>query len=68
MKLKPYQYMILVHPPEGSANELEKTIILETDFVAAKDEANARLMAMRSSILLGYENKLDRVEVLVRPF
>ena len=60
-----FQIAVICHPEEKSKAPAELVVPIET--ILAKDEKVAALMAARK-IPESYNEKLDRVEVAVRPF
>lgn len=64
-KFKVFEYVIYFEPNNCDGNE--KPVILKRDIVLATDEKNALIAASRF-IPDEYENRLDEVKVLTRPF
>lgn len=64
MKLKVYEYMVLLHP---SDDEDVSRIIVDKKTVLGKDEKSVAMRATRE-IPTDYDDLLDQVEVVVRPF
>ena len=63
-----FQYAVLLHPTDKEKKEGGRTkIIVEVTTIVAKDEGEAGMRAARE-IADEYTDKLDRVEVAVRPF
>ena len=62
--VKLFQYVVVYHPKD---DEEPAQIVVELRTVLAKSKEAAALRAARE-IPLEYEEKLDRVEVAVRPF
>lgn len=70
MKLKLFEYAILLHPVENKdAKEVsEKTTVIKLPTVIlAKDDKQAGMLIARE-IPADYVDKLDQIEVIVRPF
>lgn len=69
MKLKLFEYVILLHPEDSEGNEIEKkTLVLkEVTRVLSKDEKQVGILAARD-IPTAHLDNLDRIEILVRPF
>lgn len=65
MKLRPFEFLVLLHPEEKSTDSSK--IIVEKQFVLAKDEKTAAMSATRA-IPKEYDADLDRAEIIVRPF
>lgn len=72
MAQKLYEYAVLFHPrptkkdrDEGA--ETSSTLITAPTAILAKDEKVAALVAARS-IPDKYSQKLDQVEIIIRPF
>jgi len=65
MKLRPFEYLVLLHPEEKSKDDSK--IIVEKQFVMSKDEKTAAMSATRA-IPVEFDKDLDRVEIIVRPF
>lgn len=71
MKLKLFEYAILLHPEE-SKDPKEKdtgktTVIKQPTVILAKDDKQAGMLIARE-IPDEYVDKLDQIEVIVRPF
>lgn len=69
MKLKLFEYVMLLHPltnKEGKADN-KTTILKDVTRVLAADEKQVGILAARNIPEDQIEN-LDRVEVIVRPF
>lgn len=69
MKLKLFQYAIVLHPEaneHGKFTENSK-MVKDPEFILAADEKQAGLLVARA-IPECHIDKLDRIEVLVRPF
>jgi hypothetical protein len=67
-KGKLYEYAIILHPGEEVKGKIGKTTLLnKINHVVARDEKQAAILAARE-IPENYLNRLDDVEVLVRPF
>jgi hypothetical protein len=63
-----FEFAIILHPTEDQANEgVSSKLLVAPKFVLAKDQAAATLLAARE-IPDDCLDKLDRVEVAVRPF
>lgn len=69
MKLKAFEYIVLLHPKRSAKGEEEgeTQIISERQLVLAKDDKMVAMKATRA-IDAKYENDLDRCEIIVRPF
>lgn len=69
MKLKPFEYIVLLHPAMDDDGKYKETtkIIVEKAFSLAKDDKTCAMMATRA-IPKEFDNDLDRVEIIVRPF
>jgi hypothetical protein len=69
MKLKPFEYLCLLHPKQDKDgnDDGDTKIIVEKKSVLAKDDKTVAMMATRS-IDSQYDNDLDRVEIIVKPF
>ena len=64
-----FQFAAIWLPTEKQAKEddMKPKLILEIQTILAKDEGQATLIAARR-IPKDYEEKLDQVQVIVRPF
>ena len=63
-----YQFAAVLHPTDKEAEAGKKSkLIVDVQTVVANDEKGAILMAAKS-IPDSYAEKLDQVEVVVRPF
>jgi hypothetical protein len=64
-----FQIVALLHPTEKEREETgtRSTILLPVECVIARDESEARLIAARK-LPQEATDKLDRVEIGVRPF
>ena len=69
MKLKVYEYLVLLHPEvDKDGDEVGKTSILkDVTRVLAKDDKQVGMLAARE-IPSDYLEQLERVEIIVRPF
>lgn len=68
MKMKLFEYAILLHPKEEKEKETGKTIVVSNPkTILAKDDKQAAMLIARE-IPADYIDKLDQVEVIVRPF
>lgn len=69
MKLKMFEYVMLLHPElDKEGKEVGKTTILkDVTRVLAKDDKQVGILAARDIPAENIEH-LDRVEILVRPF
>ena len=68
MRLKAFEYIVLLHPKKEDGKETGTTeLICERKFILAKDEQMAAMKATRE-IDAKYDNDLDRCEIVVRPF
>lgn len=72
MKKRPFEYIVLHHPKatdeqRKTNTEPDSTIIVDKTMVMAGDDRQAGLRAARS-IPQEFEEKLDEVEIIVRPF
>ena len=66
--MKFFQFAVALHPTESDRKAgLTSTVLVEVTTVLAKDAAQATLIAARAIPTLALD-KLDRVEVAVRPF
>ncbi len=68
MKATLYQYAILYHPapPKGEPSKPSEVIVPVTSVAAETDQAV--VMQAARQIPQEYADKLDRVEIAVRPF
>jgi hypothetical protein len=68
-----FEYAVLYHPVKASKKQSDNgdgattQIIIQPTTLLAKDDQIALLMAARS-IPAKYSQKLDRVEIVIRPF
>lgn len=74
MKQRLFQYAVLWHPKEQNKNDLtagapqEKSkIVVEPTIVLAGDEKSVGMLAAKK-IPDDYNDQLDQIEILVRPF
>lgn len=69
--MKLFEYAILLHPPEKKdekENDHTKTLIVKVPTtILAKDDKQAGMLIARE-IPEDYVDKLDQIEVIVRPF
>lgn len=69
MRLKLFEYAVLLHPKKNKKDEDEGDTVMIADrkVILAKDD---KMVAMRATreIDAKYENDLDRCEIIVRPF
>ena len=65
--MKLYQIAILAHEKNEDDKIIKTDIITDVKSVVAKDEKTAAMMAARL-IPSDYDDQLDNIEVLVRPF
>ena len=67
---KPFEIMILWHPTAKQADEdatLATKIVVEKEMVLSSSDKTAAILASKK-IPDEYNNQLDQLEVLVRPF
>jgi hypothetical protein len=69
---KLFEYAVLFHPKvvkdaQGNETQGPDTILTEPKFVLAKDEKEVAMRAARA-VPDSYLDKLDQVEIVVRPF
>jgi len=67
-----FEYAVLYHPKSTKKGEEEGTtkvseLIVDVKRVVAKDEKSVAIMAARD-IPPQYDDKLDQVEIAIRPF
>lgn len=70
MKMKLFEYAILLHPLEqkDSKEASEKTSVIKyPTVILARDDKQAGMLIARE-IPADYVDKLDQIEVIVRPF
>lgn len=69
MRLKPFEYIVLLHPEidKDGKDVGETKIIVDKAFGLAKDDKTIAMKATRA-IAVEHDNSLDRVEIIVRPF
>lgn len=69
MKKKLFQYAILFHPTEKEAKDegLKSKVIQEPKTILSQDQ-NSAAMAAAMEIPAEYREKLDQIEVVMRPF
>lgn len=72
MSAKIYEFAVLYHPlatkDQNDRGEKPKSeLIVDVQRVLARDEKEASMLAARA-IPDGYTDKLDRVEIALRPF
>lgn len=67
MKLKLFEYAILLHPKDEKSDKDKTVILREKRTLLAKDEKEVATRAARE-IDEKHLDHLDRVEILVRPF
>jgi hypothetical protein len=74
MKLQVFEAVVLLHPREfqknvvlGPADEENTTLVCEVRNILALDMERARSIAS-TKIPVEFHDRLERVEVLVRPF
>ena len=69
MKLKLFEYVVLVHPEiDKDGKDIGKTSIVKDPFrVLAKDEQQVGMLAARE-VPQEHIEHLERVEIIVRPF
>lgn len=70
MKMKLFEYAMLVHPAEVKEGEKQpdKTLVIAgPKTILAKDDKQAGMLVARE-IPEDYIDKLDRVEIILRPF
>jgi hypothetical protein len=66
--MRAYQYLIIFNPNEAAKKAGEKaSIIKDVTTILAKDEKEAGMKATRA-IPTNLDERLDEVEVIVRPF
>lgn len=69
MKLKPFEYICLLHPKQDKDgnDDGDTQVVVEKKFAMAKDDKTVAMLATRA-IDSKYDNDLDRIEIIVRPF
>ena len=70
--MKLYEFAAIYHEPrtkkhDEEGREPEHTLVVDVTRVLAKDEKTAAMMAARA-IPPQYADRLDRVEIAIRPF
>lgn len=70
--MKLYEYAILYHPkvvrdPQGNETQGPDVIVASPQWTLANDDKEVGIRAARA-IPVEYLDKLDRVEILIRPF
>lgn len=66
--MKVYQYAVLLHPTEKEKKDgVRSKLLVEVTSVLAADDKGAMVIAARA-IPAEYIDRLDRIEVAVRPF
>lgn len=65
-KSRLFQYAILWHPSKEDKNEKSK-IVVEPTTILAKNEQVAQMMAVKA-IPDEYTDKLEQVDIAIRPF
>ena len=63
-----YEYAILWHPNEKQQEEGRKSLILVRPKVILADNEQKVLMSAAMSIPTDYQDQLDQVDIVVRPF
>ncbi len=68
-KAQLYEYAIIWHPTKKQQEEQETKakLIVEPTTILAKDE-NSVLMTASMSIPVEYKDKLEQVDIVIRPF
>lgn len=66
MKLRLFQYVVLLHPAKDD-DKVKTTFIVEPTMKLAKDERSLS-MAIAKEIPEDHVDNLDNVEILIRPF
>jgi len=67
-RVKLFQYAAIFHPSENEMEDGEKAkVIIEPSTVLAKDEQVAVLLIARQ-LPEAYVEKLDQIEIAIRPF
>lgn len=68
IKEKLFQYAILWHPTESESKEgLKSKTLKDVETVLSKDQ-NSILMRASMEIPSEYKDKLDQIEIAIRPF
>lgn len=67
MKMKVFEYVLLWHPNEKEEKEGKKSKLIEHNQILALDDKSASLQVARK-IPEEYNEELDKVEILMRPF
>mgnify|MGYP006908208326 CR=1 FL=1 len=66
--MKLYEYAIILHPTESEAEDGKKSeIVVDVSRVLAGNEREAMMHASRA-IPAEFENRLDQLEIAIRPF
>ncbi len=68
MKAKIFQYAVLLHPTETEAKEGKKSELIVHPTVILANDQNSANMAAVMAIPTQYKEKLDQIEVAMRPF
>jgi hypothetical protein len=66
-KLALYEAAVLFHPPVNDGEERRTELILDPQTFLARDNDHAAMLAARA-IPEAYADRLERCEVVVRPF
>ena len=69
-RLKMFDYAVLLHPEvdsKGRAKDGKKTELVDRDSILAADEQEV-MMRLSRKLDEGMMDKLDRLELVVRPF
>ena len=68
MKLKVFEYVVVLHPTEQELKQgKDSSLVAGPTLLLALDEEKAKVRAYRA-VSTEYDDALDRLEVLVRPF
>jgi hypothetical protein len=68
MKQKIFEYAVIAHPTSAEAEEGKTTeLLIKPEVTLANDERAATIIASRK-IPEAWLDKLDRVEIAIRPF
>jgi len=68
MKQSLFQYAILFHPTEEEMEKGQKSKVLSDLKTILAVNQNSAFLAAAKQIPDGYEDKLDQVEIAIRPF
>jgi hypothetical protein len=73
MVSKLFEYAVIYHPKvvkDAMGNETQgpDKLLVDPTYVLAADDKQVGMIAARASVLADYLDKLEQVEIVVRPF